>query len=555
MSKKSNSIVNKISLINQVVLECMNASNEREIYKKFVEAAISVLSADYGYSFIWDKTTKQFKFFYKDKHTPFISKTPRKKGITSKVFNSQQPQYIPHAGKEDAVRGHAKQYMKGVVIIPISYKRNKYGVLDICFYKKHSFTAEEKHLCAYIGSSAAQAITINRLYSDLEERVINRTWELEKSRAEVIQDKAKDEAILASIGEGIVVTNIQGVVTNINTAALEMLGITETDILGKKWLEAVEAKDERGKVIPPEKRPVSLALSGIESTSINYYQRPDGAPLAAATTNAPVLFNNILIGAVITFRDVSKEREIDRAKTEFVSLASHQLRTPLSAINWYTEALLSKDLGKINEKQSQYVSQIKKSSDRMIELVNGLLNISRIELGTLVLEPRSLALAEYAQIVLKELKPIIAEKKLRVKTVLPPQKTIETDPRLLKIILQNLLSNSVKYTPYKGKIELHVENKSHKGIKGVCIRVSDTGCGIPKKQIPFIFSKLFRADNAKTKDPDGTGLGLYLIKSMLEYGGGDIWFTTKENHGSTFFVFLPERASRIEDATAIHHPA
>jgi signal transduction histidine kinase len=239
---------------------------------------------------------------------------------------------------------------------------------------------------------------------------------------------------------------------------------------------------------------------------------------------------------VVVFRDITKERAIDKTKSEFVSLASHQLRTPLSAINWYAEMLIAGDAGELNEEQKSYVDEIYRGNQRMVELVNALLNVSRLELGTFAIEPRPTNVIEVADTVLNELQPDIERKMIHINRVYDENiGIINLDPELIRIIIQNLLSNAVKYTPEEGKVSIKIEKIG----KDVLIQVSDTGMGIPKKQQENIFSKLFRADNARESDSEGTGLGLYIVKSILESAGGAISFESVENTGASFSVTIP----------------
>ena len=158
-------LLNKISIINNVVLESRILSDDKEIVKKFVDAGRKVLKADYGYAFRWNKVLKSFDLFYRDNKTPFISKIPPKHGITAKVFQQEKPYYIDHAS---SLRSDAKKFMEGAVVIPMTYHQEKYGTIDICFYDKHVFAQEEKIICEYIGNSVAEAIRINHLNKKTE---------------------------------------------------------------------------------------------------------------------------------------------------------------------------------------------------------------------------------------------------------------------------------------------------------------------------------------------------------------------------------------------------
>jgi signal transduction histidine kinase len=236
--------------------------------------------------------------------------------------------------------------------------------------------------------------------------------------------------------------------------------------------------------------------------------------------------------------DVTREKEIDKAKTEFVSLASHQLKTPLTSINWYAEMLLDGDVGQLNAEQKRYVQDMYESNQRMVDLVNSLLNVSRIELGTFSVEPVPTNIVELAQSVIKEQMPTLTQKQQILTTHFADNiPLIPVDIKLFRMVLQNLLSNAIKYTPEKGTIEFEITLGVRKGT--LSIRVSDNGCGIPEHQKDRIFSKLFRADNVRSQNVDGTGLGLYIVKSIIDHSHGTISFTSEEGKGTTFFVTLP----------------
>ncbi len=251
--------------------------------------------------------------------------------------------------------------------------------------------------------------------------------------------------------------------------------------------------------------------------------------------------------------DITREQEIDKAKSEFVSLASHQLRTPLSTVGWYAEMLLDGDAGKLNPEQLEYVREIQKGNTRMVELVNALLNVSRLELGTFVIEPEAVSLLELTEEVLKEQQPQISAKHQNLqKEFSKTDIKLSVDRRLCRMVMQNFLSNAVKYTPEQGSVSVGLKylNEMPKNFQifgksnDVLFYVKDTGIGIPKQQQDKIFEKLYRADNAKVLDSDGTGLGLYIAKTIVEESGGKIWFESKEGFGSTFYALLPSSGMR-----------
>jgi len=239
-------------------------------------------------------------------------------------------------------------------------------------------------------------------------------------------------------------------------------------------------------------------------------------------------------------------RKLDIAKDEFVSIASHQLRTPLTALKGYTGMLLDGDAGPVNEKQHEYLTEIKNANDRMISLITALLNVSRVDLDVFIVEPEPVDLKKVAKDILKDLQMKIVEKKLLVKTVFEKNiPIISADLNIIRMIFQNLFTNALKYIAPGGKINISIKKDG----ANILISVADTGYGIPKKVQSKIFTKMFRADNARVNDPDGTGLGLYIVKSTLEKTGGRIWFESTENKGSIFYVTTPIEGMKKKEGT------
>ncbi|MFH1425979.1 MAG: ATP-binding protein [Candidatus Kerfeldbacteria bacterium] len=389
----------------------------------------------------------------------------------------------------------------------------------------------------------------NTLLEDSKKAMLNVLEDLSREKEAIEKSSAKDEAVLNSIGDGLVLTDQEGTIMMVNKGFEEILGWNKEEVLGEPMTKIMPVIDRTGSVVPWEKRPQPIALfTGKHFTNVSDYSyvRKDKTSFPVSITVTPVVMNNTVIGAIEVFRDITREKEIDRAKSEFVSLASHQLRTPLSTIGWYTEMLLAGDTGKLKKAQQEYMQEVYDSNRRMVELVNALLNVSRIEMGTFVVEPEPTDLVKICSDVIKELKPLITKKKMKVTTEYDSElEKINADTKLTRIIFQNLLSNAVKYTPEKGSVSVSIKKQG----ATVVITVADTGYGIPKAQQKNIFTKLFRADNVRENVTDGTGLGLYIAKSILDASGGTIAFKSKENKGTTFIVTLPIRGMKPKEGT------
>jgi len=230
-------------------------------------------------------------------------------------------------------------------------------------------------------------------------------------------------------------------------------------------------------------------------------------------------------------------RELDQAKDEFISMASHQLRTPLTVIKGYLSMLLEGDVGKITKSQEEFIHEAFDGSSRMVGLINDLLNVSRMDTGRFFIEPTEVDMEELVGQEVKELQKQAEDKGLYLKI----EKTgkvphVWVDETKIRQVVMNFIDNALYYTE-KGGVTIKLEKVKDK----VIYAVSDTGVGIPKAEQPKIFEKFFRAGNARKIRPDGTGLGIYLAKRVIEDHGGEIFFESTEGQGSTFGFRVPYR--------------
>lgn len=235
--------------------------------------------------------------------------------------------------------------------------------------------------------------------------------------------------------------------------------------------------------------------------------------------------------------EITQEKQLERIKDEFLSVASHQLRTPLGSMRWNMEMLLGGDVGELNPEAKKTVEQIYESNKRMITLVNDLLNVSRIDQDRVADNPKLTDIVDIIQEAVVEMEPLAKEQsviiKLEVKNDYFPRITL--DPKRFREVVQNLLSNAVKYNKPQGTVDVDVQK-----LNGyVEVKITDTGMGIPKKDQNRLFSKFFRAENAILAQTEGSGLGLFVVKSYIEAWGGKVSFESEEGKGTTFIITLP----------------
>ncbi len=231
-----------------------------------------------------------------------------------------------------------------------------------------------------------------------------------------------------------------------------------------------------------------------------------------------------------------KLRDLDKMKSEFVSLATHQLRTPLSGVRWSLSMLLNGDMGPLAPEQKIYLMKTYGSNNRMITLINDMLQADRVESGTLKFKFTPTNLTYLFQNILIELRQIAEKRNISVTFTtdgdIPP---LMIDPENMRIVIQNLVDNAIKYSKPKGEVNVIVKKTE----STINIEIKDHGIGIPQANQSSIFKRFFRAPNAVHEETDGTGLGLYIVESIIQRHQGTIRFESKENEGTTFFVTLP----------------
>lgn len=436
---------------------------------------------------------------------------------------------VSSTGKSERFEVYIKPIQKWFLISAYSSKKEYFTAVfqDISYQKKVENRLENEIIAAH------------NIFADLN---------TEKKKLD--ESKAKEEAILASIADGIIALDKSGKIILMNQTAQNLLGYNSSESMGKQWHEILHREDERSNPMSPKDGAIQAALSTAKTTTTTvasafFYLRKDGTKFPVSRTVSPVVLRGKVIGAINIFRDITREKEIDTAKTEFVSLASHQLRTPLTGIQWLIELILKKE--KLSKKAREYMNDILFSVHRSSALVKLLLNTSRIENGSIGVHPESLKLVAFIEKHMGEYKLLSEKKKISLVFTQHPEKfEVITDVNLLEYILQNLITNAIDYTPENGSIEIVLEKKA----ASVVLKIRDTGIGIPKNDQVHLFEKFMRASNASVAKTDGTGLGLYIAGEAVKLLGGRIWVESptffektpagqEEGKGSTFFVEFP----------------
>jgi len=379
--------------------------------------------------------------------------------------------------------------------------------------------------------------------AESEQNLRRKTVELQQANELVQKEKERAESILRflkSIGDGVVATDLEGKIIFFNQAAETLTGFGNDEVMGKDAstmlaLYPESDRDVRYNIIEPtlneQKR--------LHMPNEHFFIRSKDATETAVSFSASCIFDakKGKQGCIVVIRDVTEERELEKTKDNFLSVAAHQLRTPLSGIRWNLEMLIDGDAGQLSAEAEEIVKNMDENTQRLVALVNDLLDVSRINMGKADEEAAPINICKMLNEAAQGLQGLIKERGVEVSfenaCLLNP--TVKAPPKHLFQALENLLSNAVKYTPKGGKVSVVADYKKDE----VIISVADNGIGIPEKDQKKIFTKFFRAGNAVLKETEGSGLGLNVVKSYVEEAGGKIWFESVEGKGTTFFISLP----------------
>lgn len=369
----------------------------------------------------------------------------------------------------------------------------------------------------------------------LEEQVKHRTSRLRRTLQDIRTQKQRDDALLSSIVEGMVATDARSIIILVNEAACQMFGQARKALVGMPLRTFLRVRSLDGQPLEKGKSPIAQVVKHQRVLKRVEYlaKRKNGEAFPLQISASPVTVDGKRVGAIFTLHDLTKEKEVDRLKSEFISIASHQLRAPLASMKWYGELLAKGKAGKLRKEQALFVDRLNTSTYRTISLVDDFLNASRLEKGELRNVPKRVPVRELLEGILLTFDAQISEKKLIVDVqVRSRRKTVWADPELLREVLSNLIGNAVKYTREKGRVNVLVRDLG----KRMRFEVEDSGIGIPKEEQAQLFEKFYRGNYAAKLGFGGTGLGLYTVKRLVDQLGGTTGFTSEEGKGSTFWI-------------------
>ncbi len=396
------------------------------------------------------------------------------------------------------------------LLSPIVWRDRSTGIFEI--YRdaeERPFSGDDLSLLALFTSQTAIALENVNLYQIMSE------------------DKTRMESILLSVADGVVALNNDAQVILVNSEAEKILNLPPfQDIQGSHVKEVIRNPDIANLLLKSLYTQDELALEITQSIPRKLIMEVQTSVIDDEKKERR--------GVVAVLRDITRMRELEQAKSDFVSTVSHELRTPLTSIKAYTATLLREDVTFDTSTQREFLSIIEEEADRLTRLIADLLDVSRIESGKFELKTREFDFIKLINIVLDKL---MSQTDIHEVDVITPGSLtpLMADPDKIEQVLMNLLGNAVKYSPRGGRIEVEVKEYSNK----IECSVKDSGVGIPKEYLVRVFEKFSRVDNRATRGIGGTGLGLYITRSIVEAHGGTIWVESSPSKGSKFHFTLP----------------
>jgi PAS domain S-box-containing protein len=406
-----------------------------------------------------------------------------------------------------------------VVSLPLKAGEESLGALYVFRVAGGAFSANERLILQSFADQAAIAVNNARLYQQLA------------------QEKNRLNAILEFSGDGVAILDAAHRITIFNRALSQMTGAQPADAIGRRFEEVVDVRNRRAGSTLDEAEANGWPLARSAGTLFleGDLLREGGRPVSVEINFAPLFDDDSrLISIIATVRDITRFREADELKSTFVSIVSHELKTPVALIKGYASTLRRSDASWDADTMRDSLQVIEDESDRLAHLIDDLLDASRVQTGNFKLVPVELDIDQLVADAARRFQPQAAGHSLVV-DVPPNLPLVHADEARITQVLRNLLSNAVKYSPEGGEVRI----SSRVAPREVVITVSDQGPGIAPEDLAHLFSRFYRGNSALARKTQGAGLGLYLSKAIIEAHGGRIWAESDGRNGSRFSFSLP----------------
>lgn len=432
--------------------------------------------------------------------------------IMTTVANTGRPWLVPEVDKEPRYLAAAEfPLTRCELAVPLTIASDVVGVLDVQSDRAHGLTASDTELLQILAAQVAISFANARLFSEVRAHAAQLEARVAARTAEIRSEKERTEAILRSVADAVVVLDLHGRVILANPIAETLLASEHSSDI----VMQIQRLHKEGGVVSEQLEVGSLTFQALAS---------------------PVTQGDLAVGTVVVLRDITRLRELDRLKSQFVATVSHELRTPLANLKLYLSLLRQ---GR-PERREQYLQTLEQETARLGEMIEDLLDLSRLESGTEIMEREGLLLAELARQVVENHRPAFQERPLDLRFTAEGSPMVIANRGELIRVLTNLLSNALRYTPPGGWVRVGVQGPEIVGGRSMArLTVQDSGPGIPEDELPFLFDRFYRGSLARSSNTPGSGLGLAIVREIVDRHGGEVQVTSRLGHGSLFTVLLP----------------
>lgn len=540
-----------LSTLNEIGLELSSTLDLDLLLENSLQALAELIGADHGSIMLIEDDTQHLvdrAMLGRKREAVGFTRFPPGQGIAGWVAQQRKPALVPDVNDDerwvDLPRSELGRKHKGsMALVPLIVHGELTGVLSLSHDEVGYFNEDHMRLLSASANAIALGINNARLYEEILRESVRKGEMLQNAR----RASTQSNAILQSLSDGVIVCDIYGSVLTANPAADRVLGMPLEDLLTMPLPDLLrKLLGNRAKEMPVEN---ILTGSGSRKGYEVDFQR--GKHTIRVSLDVVATDNEEVIGAVAVFRDITREVESERLKDEFIGTVSHELRTPMTSIKGFTQLLAMGSLGPVNAQQREFLNTIHTNAERMISIINDLLDITKIEAGSVELELRPIHVAEALGNVIMDVQSAITNRQHELHIHIPPGlPLVRADAKRFDQILDHLITNAIKYTPVGGQISIgaheiaadalpaHLVGRVAAG-RYVQIDVIDNGIGIPAEEHDRVFNRFYRTENRLKIEAGGTGLGLSLVRPLVRLFGGQIWLQSFPDEGSTFSFVIP----------------
>ncbi len=450
--------------------------------------------------------------------------------VVSWMADTNEPLMVGDLHQDDRLRHSGSLPLSSVIGVPLLLDSRVIGALIATSVDANAFSTEDANLLNAFADQAVVAVKNARLYEQLiqEQRETERVYQHAQERRNEL------EAIVRAIGDAVIVADPELNLLLMNPVATRIFGV-RSDVTSSVPLSQVIPHPELNELL-------RSALSRKEGSAVQEILLPVGDGKLVSTHQALASLvlgaDGLPRGVVTVLRDITNQKELERMKSSFLSVVSHELRTPLHSIKGFVDIILMGKTGELNDTQTDFLRTVRQQTTHLQNLIDDLLEYSRLESGQVKMRLSKVPLTEVAAAVTEKLKPLADQGQIRLECKLPARlPPIEADRLRIEQVLTNLVDNAIKFTPASGSITILGKDLGGE----IQVSVTDTGIGIPQAELERIFDRFYQVDGGSSRPYRGTGLGLTICKHIIEHHHGRIWAESEPNKGSTFHFVLPKR--------------